>query len=486
MVDMSAFRPPVKYNRSQTSASLSPPDEKNQKESRKSFSGTSRRISRGRLTPTTGLPVVNRIIGNMQLEIDKAPVGQRPMVIANAQAKLNDQELMIKESIEKYTKRLEDLKLNPKTSQFDIEKQENVIKIFRNKLRDTRNASKTLLSTLGKKRTIEDVPEPSIKRTKSTNNVTIRQNIIKPIPERARGKYTSTGSDHKAKNTPKFVPIDTGSPPNREPIPKRTIESISRETKTHHAQAKRQIPPSISEVAIEAAQDIKTRNDNHFKKMSNAVKEKRSPRVKRRLFNTDYEKTKQLIKTTKKQTNIERKLELKNYITKADFNKLMEKIDKPRTPVKQQLTKENVTDMLKPLFDKKQTKFSLFGSLGDLDKKKLFARRPESIAKAVANKFRKEFIERIQTKPGVKPTTKLKTGVYTRTPTSGQRKKHVIELISRVLKRMKLPSDLEKRVINFYEALSEKYIKQTFGGKTREDVKKIISEQVEFLKNKNR
>lgn len=481
MVDMSAFRPIGKGSRTQASMSLSRPSEANAKELRESFSGPSHRMSRGRTTPTTGVPAVNRIIGNMEIEINKAPVGQRPMVIANAQARLNDQEMMIKESLEKSGQKLKDLKSNPKTSTFDIEKQETIIKQFRNRLRDTKTASKILSTTLGKRTSDAYLPKQSIKRTKSTNNV---PSIIKPTPERIKGKSVSSTVVGQATNNASENTSTYETPPRGGTIVKRTAESISRETKMRHAQAKRRNPPSVAEVADEAAQDIKTGNENHFKKMSDAAKGKKSPRAKRRLFNNEYEKTKQLIKTTKKQANIERKLELKNYITKADFDKLMEKIDKPRTPIKQQLTKDNVADMLKPLFDKKQIKFSLFDSLGGLNKKKLLARKPESVAKAVANKFRKEFIDRIQTKPGVKPATKLKTGVYTRTPTPGQRKKHVIELISRVLKRMKIPSDLEKRVINFYEALSEKYIKQTFGGKTREDVKKIISEQVEFLKKK--
>ena len=63
---------------------------------------------------------------------------------------------------------------------------------------------------------------------------------------------------------------------------------------------------------------------------------------KRLTFNNINEK----IKTSKKRTELERKLELKNYITKKDFNKLVEKLDKPRTPSKEQLTKNNVAVML--------------------------------------------------------------------------------------------------------------------------------------------
>ena len=218
---------------------------------------------------------------------------------------------------------------------------------------------------------------------------------------------------------------------------------------------------------------------------------------KRLTFNNVNEK----IKTSKKRTELERKLELKNYITKKDFNKLVEKLDKPRTPSKEQLTKNNVAEMLKPLLNKKekQPKFSLFGALGDINKKKLASRKPESIARAVASKFRKEIFEKIKprtprvshskTRPSTPRVSHSKTRpntprVYIRTPTTGQRKKHVIELIDRVLRRMKVRKDVEKKLMSFYEALSEKYIKQMFGGRTKEEVKTILKKQVDYFSKK--
>ena len=218
---------------------------------------------------------------------------------------------------------------------------------------------------------------------------------------------------------------------------------------------------------------------------------------KRLTFNNINEK----IKTSKKRTELERKLELKNYITKKDFNKLVEKLDKPRTPSKEQLTKNNVAEMLKPLLNKKekQLKFSLFGALGDINKKKLASRKPESIVRAVASKFRKEIVEKIKprtprvshskTRPSTHRVSHSKTRpntprVYTRTPTTGQRKKHVIELIDRVLRRMKVRKDVEKKLMSFYEALSEKYIKQMFGGRTKEEVKTILKKQVDYFSKK--
>ena len=218
---------------------------------------------------------------------------------------------------------------------------------------------------------------------------------------------------------------------------------------------------------------------------------------KRLTFNNINEK----IKTSKKRTELERKLELKDYITKSDANKLIKKLDKPRTPSKEQLTKNNIAEMLKPLLNKKQkqTKFSLFGSLGDIDKKKLAGKKPESVIRAVVSKLRKEVGEKIKprtprahskTRPRTPHVSHSKTHsdtprAYTRTPTTGQRKKHVIELIDRVLRRMKVRKDIEKKLMRFYEALSERYIKNMFGGRTKEEVKTIIKKQVDYF-SKNR
>ena len=157
--------------------------------------------------------------------------------------------------------------------------------------------------------------------------------------------------------------------------------------------------------------------------------------------------------------------------------------------------------MLKPLLNKKQkqTKFSLFGSLGDIDKKKLAGKKPESVVRAVVSKLRKEVGEKIKprtprvshskTRPSTPRVSHSKTRpstprVYTRTPTTGQRKKHVIELIDRVLRRMKVRKDIEKKLMSFYEALSERYIKNMFGGRTKEEVKAILKKQVSYFSKK--
>ena len=73
-----------------------------------------------------------------------------------------------------------------------------------------------------------------------------------------------------------------------------------------------------------------------------------------------------------------------------------------------------------------------------------------------------------------------------RTPTKGQRKTHVIQLIDRVLRKMKAPKDTEKKLIKLYESLSEKQIKSLFGGRSPEFVKNTLKKQIDYLKKKKR
>jgi len=247
--------------------------------------------------------------------------------------------------------------------------------------------------------------------------------------------------------------------PRRQGIPRPTVEQLSENVKKQR------------EAGVRMYRNVTSK----IKKIENAP-----PRAKRELFPNN--------KKNEKRVKLERQLELKNYVTKADFNKLVEKLDKPRTPAAQQLTKSNITELLKPLINKKMDgpKYSLFGSFypkNKKDGKPLFSRKPESvvrdIAKSASKKFRKEIVTKVKApKTPVLPVTRM--------PTSGQRKKHVIELIDRVIKKMKVSRDTEKKIIDFYEALSEKYIKGMFGGKSKEEVRSIIKKQVDFFNKKKK
>jgi len=108
-------------------------------------------------------------------------------------------------------------------------------------------------------------------------------------------------------------------------------------------------------------------------------------------------------------------------------------------------------------------------------------RGPATARKQESAKFRNEIISKLRSPVAAKRREAL---YKLRTPTTGQRKKHVIELIDRVLRRMKVRSDVEKKLIKFYESLSERHIKQLFGGRTKEEVKTILKKQVSYFSKK--
>ena len=110
-----------------------------------------------------------------------------------------------------------------------------------------------------------------------------------------------------------------------------------------------------------------------------------------------------------------------------------------------------------------------------------FTRGPATARKQESAKFRNEIISKLRSPVAAK----RREALYSlRTPTTGQRKKHVIELIDRVLRRMKVRKDVEKKLIKFYESLSERHIKQLFGGRTKEGVKAILKKQVAYFSKK--
>ena len=110
-----------------------------------------------------------------------------------------------------------------------------------------------------------------------------------------------------------------------------------------------------------------------------------------------------------------------------------------------------------------------------------FTRGPATARKQESAKFRNDIISKLRSPVAAKRREAL---YKLRTPTTGQRKKHVIELIDRVLRRMKVRADVEKKLIKFYESLSERHIKQLFGGRTKEEVKTILKKQVSYFSKK--
>jgi len=130
----------------------------------------------------------------------------------------------------------------------------------------------------------------------------------------------------------------------------------------------------------------------------------------------------------------------------------------------------------------KQTQIQYKSPVDKKKKKPLkFTRGPATARKQESAKFRNAIISKLRSPVAAK----RREALYSlRTPTTGQRKKHVIELIDRVLRRMKVRADVEKKLIKFYESLSERHIKQLFGGRTKEEVKTILKKQVSYFSKK--
>lgn len=301
-----------------------------------------------------------------------------------------------------------------------------------------------------------NVTQGAAKRTQSSNN-----------DFRTPKRYRT-----QTPNTVLRTPSGQRTPSGRG-IPQPTVEQLSEDLKQKRKVEKREGREGRARMNREIKEGAKM-----IKNLGSRVNkiEKSTPKVKRELFPNSKKIEKQV------------RVELKNYITKADFNKLIQKLDKPRTPPAQQLTKSNIAELLKPLINKKKDgpKYSLFGSFypkNKKDGKPLFSRKPESVIRDIAKSASKKFRKEIVTKAKAPRTPAMPV---MRTPTTGQRKKHVIELIDRVIKKMKVSKNTEKKIIDFYEALSEKYIKQMFGGKTREEVRTIIKKQVDFFDKKKR
>ena len=178
------------------------------------------------------------------------------------------------------------------------------------------------------------------------------------------------------------------------------------------------------------------------------------------------------------------------------FNKITKQKNTPPG-----ITKTNIERLLQPFKQPVSVKFAPTisvkgGSGGSLkqtqiqykspvDKKKKkplkFTHGPATARKQESAKFRNEIISKLRSPVAAKRREAL---YKLRTPTTGQRKKHVIELIDRVLRRMKVRADVEKKLIKFYESLSERHIKQLFGGRTKEEVKTILKKQVDYFSKK--
>lgn len=479
----------------QTSAFSAPQKEGGIQRSTSFTGGSSGRLSEGRQTPTTGVRTVNKVMEQFNKEIGSASAGRRGLIVANTQSELESMRENVSEKLKAERKKLSNMKKKPKTAIRNMNKQEKIIKNHENRLRAYNNAMRTVLGQKRERRNSESV-QPQLKRTKSTEepptiSTQPRKNAPRPTPGKStRGNFLSqlkrvTGKINRSKQTvvetqapskntkqsnatkntqqsnatkntkqPETPAVKPPSPSKKTPAPQTTQQSNAGYT-TPPAQT-REIPnnpPSVEpEHAAAKRKGSQALSNERHKKWA---REGPSSVVKalEPLFNKMAESSK-----------------TPPGVTKANLQKFLEPFKQPISiqfaPSIQATggTGGNATIIQtknKKNNDKKKKKpFKKFNVLAD---------PASAYRKSVAASKRKEIMTRL------------------RTPTVGQRKKHVIQLIDKELRLMKVPKDIERKMVSLYsKALSEKQIKQLFGGRSAGDVKKILKKQVDYFKKKKR
>ena len=431
---MRSSKPPIwrksgdSVTQTQTSA-FSATNKNERNRSSTSVIGITRRLSEGdlrRKTPPTGIRTVNVIVGKANRYMASAPAGRHGLVVASLQSDLESERAGMIESLEKEREKLSEMETKPKTALSNINKQKEKIKTLENKIREHNNASKLALGSL-RPPTIttkphKNVPKPTVYRSLPTNLLS----QVSPKNTQSTDKKTQTST-------------------------KKTQTSTK---KTKKQTKKTQKPPKTTTTSTQTSSPKKT--------------------------------------PSPKPTTIQ------PLVTNQSVNKIVKAITErdakvPTTPPG--VTKTNLQKFLVPFKQPVSIKFApsirATGGTGGAggnatiiqtknkkndDKKKkpikkfnILADPASAYRKSVVASKRKEIMSKL------------------RTPTVGQRKKHVIQLIDKELRKMKVPKDIERKMISLYsKVLSEKQIKQLFGGRSTGDVKKILKKQVDYFKKKKR
>jgi len=443
---MRSSKPPIwrksgdSVTQTQTSA-FSAHNKNERNRSSTSVIGITRRLSEGdlrRKTPPTGIRTVNVIVGKANRYMASAPAGRHGLVVASLQSDLESERAGMIESLEKEREKLSEMETKPKTALSNINKQKEKIKTLENKIREHNNASKLALGSL-RPPTIttkphKNVPKPTVYRSLPTNLLS----QVSPKNTQSTDKKTQTST-------------------------KKTQTSTK---KTKKQTKKTQKPPKTTTTSTQTSSPKTTTTSTQ----TSSPKKTPSP----------------------KPTTIQ------PLVTNRSVNKIVKAITErdakvPTTPPG--VTKTNLQKFLVPFKQPVSIKFApsirATGGTGGAggnatiiqtknkkndDKKKkpikkfnILADPASAYRKSVVASKRKEIMSKL------------------RTPTVGQRKKHVIQLIDKELRKMKVPKDIERKMISLYsKVLSEKQIKQLFGGRSAADVKKILKKQVDYFKKKKR
>jgi hypothetical protein len=485
---MRAFLPPGKASQTEV-MSLSPNSGSSIKR-RSSFTGISSRISdNGRDSPITGVISVNRIMGQFDRDIAQTPVGRRGLVIGNTQSELEQLENEAKLEIIKEEKKLKNMESRGKTSLVDINKQKIRVKTIKSK-HDKIKTAIDKVTRSEQKRARNDNGRPQLKRTKSMEGDVIPRDLE---------SITVKGG------SPKFATFTTNPKPPRaatKPMPTRSgaknlIASLQRAIRNRKGSenvVETVAQPKTKEGKRASAKNLFGAKQNQGKRIENnspstpnkpIPTQTSPPSIKSERRRVKNEGSKNLANERKQRREREgpprarRSLEpifnqiakQKNTppgITKTNIERLFQPFKQPVTvtvaptiSVKGGSAKQGIV-MLKSNLPQKKKKTP--PPKPQYLKSPATIRREKEKARSIA--IRKQLVASM------------------RTPTKGQRKTHVIQLIERVLRKMKAPKDVEKKLIKMYEVLTEKQIKSLFGGRSPEFVKKTLKKQVEYLKKK--
>jgi hypothetical protein len=440
-------------------------------------------------------------------DISSSPVGRHGLIVGNTQSELESMRENVNERLAIARKKLSNMKKKPKTALSNINKQREIIKGYEYKLREHNNAIQKVLGRKRGRRESHSVKKPQLKRTKSTEepptiNTQPRKNVPRPTPVKKNVNFLSqlkrvTGEINRSKETV----VETQAPPKNTPV--KPPKTKNQETQTNFLSnikmgttvRRRLRYPTGSGIQTPTQTAPPNTKTTTFTPTTTFIPT--TPTTKTTTL-TSPPSIKEQHREAKNQGAIEASKKRKERWKREGtpkarrslepiFNKMAKS---PKTPPG--ITKSNLQQFLAPFKQPISIQFApsikaTGGTGGNAtviqiknkkndDKKKkpikkfnILADPTSAYRKSVVASKRKEIV------------TKL------RTPTVGQRKKHVIELIDKELRLMKVPKDIERKMISLYsKVLSEKQIKQLFGGRSTGDVKKILKKQVDYFKKKKR
>ena len=496
---MSAFKPPRSTRQSHTETvsgpRVSPPTNLPR---RISFGGASVRVSNsGRESPYSGYIPVNRIVNDINKQISESPIGQRTMILANGQARLEGVIAHIDEQLSDAKNKLKGL-----TNENEIKKTKGLIDRLVKELQKTKSAVNTVTSRpkiSAPKRRISG-GSPPLKRTKSTEDMPV--NFISQL-KRVTGQINRSKETVIETQAPtKFTtqPPPTARKPKAQKVgaaklnntakkgsqPSGTRGSTSNKDQTPEAQGSQ--PSVVRQLNFEKGNvqnnDTQTVNNSQRTPKKPIPTQSNPPSQK-----TKHRRAKK--EGSKKRANERRERWARegSPLVKRNLGPIFNQITKQKNSPPG-ITKTNLERLLQP-FKQPVTvtvapTISVKGGSAKqgivmlksntMQKKKTPPPKPQYLKSPATLRREKEKVRSIAMRKQLVASI--------RTPTKGQRKIHVIQLIGRALRKIKAPKDVEKKLIKVYESLSEKQIKSLFGGRSPEFVKKTLKKQVEYLKKK--